>query len=246
MRGTGMTYKTAANFAVYPTNRVSDVETFAKTLKLNLDHKFVLTKNESFVGRAARMPFAIPAEGMTVREALTKFIDLTGAVTKKMLKELAPLCSSAEERDKFLQAAKIGSSPIYDTEFIERKVGLIDLVEEYPSLVDNLTLEILLQKCTVIMPRYYTIASSSLAHPEEVAIAVSLTVMDLPEKRTRHGLTSAYLNDIFDHYSKEGSQLKFTAKSFIKDSHFDMPEDFKTPIVMVGPGTGVVPFIGFI
>jgi len=36
------------------------------------------------------------------------------------------------------------------------------------------------------------------------------------------------------------------ANVFVKDSMFHIPTDMSTPLVMVGPGTGVVPFIGII
>ena len=66
---------------------------------MNLDQKFSLIKNKDFTGRVPSYPFPIPATGITVRDALTHFIDLTGAVTKKMLKEVANL-ANAEEKAK--------------------------------------------------------------------------------------------------------------------------------------------------
>jgi sulfite reductase alpha subunit-like flavoprotein len=48
------------------------------------------------------------------------------------------------------------------------------------------------------MPRYYTIASSNLKYPEEVKIAISLTKDILPSGELRYGLTSKYINDIYE------------------------------------------------
>lgn len=139
--------------------------------------------------------------------------------------------------------AKLGNNKMYEDLFISKNIGLIDLVDLYPSIKENLSLEFLLQKCTTIMPRYYTIASSSLAHPEEVTIAVSMSILDLPDNQTRDGLTSGFLRNVFQTWS---SDAVVTAKSFIKDSNFVMPASTETPLVMVGPGTGIVPFVGFI
>ena len=93
LKGTGLTYKTAANFAIYPTNKVSDVEEFAKQHGLDLNKSFTFTKNFAYRGRPPKMPFPTGNE-ITVREALTKFVDLTGAMTKKTLTALIPLCES--------------------------------------------------------------------------------------------------------------------------------------------------------
>ena len=67
-----------------------------------------------------------------------------------------------------------------------------------PSL--KLTANFIFQKCPLIMPRYYTIASSSLAHPEELTIAVSLSRYDVTvgeSKIKRDGLVSGFLERIF-------------------------------------------------
>ena len=119
------------------------------------------------------------------------------------------------------------------------------MIEEYPSLKDGLTLDFLLQKCTTIMPRYYTIASSSLAYPEELHIAISMSLWTMPDKTTRYGMASEFVKDLFKQM-QENKEQTWTVKSFIKDSNFVMPASTETPIVCVGPGTGVVPFIGFL
>jgi cytochrome P450/NADPH-cytochrome P450 reductase len=84
------------------------------------------------------------------------------------------------------------SSSKYDEEVIKKKMGLLDLVKKIPEL--KLTLEVIIQKCQTIMPRYYTIASSSLAHPNEVAIAISLSNFKTFYGGNRSGLTSLYLD----------------------------------------------------
>lgn len=91
------------------------------------------------------------------------------------------------------------------------------------------------------MPRYYTIASSSKMFPDDLKIGVSLTTAVLPSGKTKMGLTSQFLDKI---YADFGAQ-KVVCRAFVKDSMFDMPAEESTPMIMVGPGTGVVPFIGF-
>ena len=64
-----------------------------------------------------------------------------------------------------------------------------------PSL--QLKPQFIFQKCPSIMPRFYTIASSSLAHPTEISLAISLSTFETAFGKKRDGLVSGYLNDIF-------------------------------------------------
>ena len=121
----------------------------------------------------------------------------------------------------------------------------MDMKDLLPSL--KITPEVLFMKCQLIMPRYYTIASSSLMHPEDLHIAISLSTIDakVGEKTTqREGLVSGYLNDLWKKW-QAGDKVALSCKAFVKDSNFTMPASLDTPMIMVGPGTGVVPFIGF-
>jgi NADPH-ferrihemoprotein reductase len=103
-----------------------------------------------------------------------------------------------------------------------------------------MTLDILFNKCEKIKPRLYTIASSAKMHPQDLHIAVSLSADKLPNGKTKMGVTSAFLD-----LSRKTGQMA-TARIFTRDSSFIMPKDPKIPFIMCGPGTGVVPFLGFI
>lgn len=97
--------------------------------------------------------------------------------------------------------------------------------------------EFLIQKCDTIMPRYYTIASSSVVLPDQIRIAISLSTYKTFDGSDKLGLTSKFLKEMM----KEG--VPKNARIFVKNSNFDMNNN--VPLLMVGPGTGIVPFIAF-
>lgn len=98
LEGTDLSYKTAGNLAIYAENSKEFVEKFAKILSLDLNAKFVIESNEEYTGKKERMP--LPYGVYTIREALTKFIDLTSPLSKKTLKEFATKLESQKEREE--------------------------------------------------------------------------------------------------------------------------------------------------
>lgn len=135
-----------------------------------------------------------------------------------------------------------GSKADYQEQILEKCVGLVDLKDMFKSLV--LTLDVLVNKCEMIRPRYYTIASSSLFAPRHLTVALSVEKFNGPDGQ-RTGLVSKYLQDLMN----QKSDTSLVCKIFVKDSSFSMPDSKLNPappMLMVGPGTGVVPFIGFL
>jgi len=89
-----------------------------------------------------------------------------------------------------------------------------------------------------LQPRLYSIASSLKANPESVHLTVA-TVRYESHGRKRGGVASTFLADRWAG-GKTAGVFIHTAK------HFRLPEDPNTPIIMVGPGTGVAPFRAYI
>jgi sulfite reductase (NADPH) flavoprotein alpha-component len=87
-------------------------------------------------------------------------------------------------------------------------------------------------------PRLYSIASSPKAHPGEVHLCVGV-VREHVGGRLRRGVASTHL--------AERVPLGTTVPVYIQPSaHFGVPETPGTPLVMVGPGTGIAPFRAFL
>lgn len=110
---------------------------------------------------------------------------------------------------------------------------LADLVTNYPVDITPFQLVELLRPIT---PRLYSIASSQA----EVEAEVHLTVALVEEERdgvTRFGGASQFLAT-----AKEGSEVKVYVEP---NNHFRLPENPETPVIMIGPGTGVAPFRAF-
>jgi sulfite reductase (NADPH) flavoprotein alpha-component len=112
---------------------------------------------------------------------------------------------------------------------------LLDLLEAFPSARPSLGE--LTKSLPPLKPRLYSIASSHARVPGEVHLCVSVVADDL-RGRTRRGVTSGFLG--FD-------ALAFgPIEASIQTSHFRLPEDPKTPVIMCGPGTGIAPFRAFL
>ena len=113
---------------------------------------------------------------------------------------------------------------------------VVDLLRRCPGAVaDARTLVSILPP---LAPRLYSISSSLLAFPDEVHLTVA-TVRFEAEGRERGGIASTYFADLLG-----GDDA---APVYVhRNSRFRLPEDPGTPIVMIGPGTGVAPFRAFL
>jgi len=112
---------------------------------------------------------------------------------------------------------------------------LVDLFEAFP---EKLTAEQLLKLLRPLPGRLYSVASSPKAHPGEAHLLVG-AVRWTSHGRARNGVTSTYLAD----RCKVGTKARIYVKA---NKHFGLPADGERPIIMIGAGTGVAPYRGFI
>jgi len=89
-----------------------------------------------------------------------------------------------------------------------------------------------------LQPRLYSISSSPLAHPDQIHLTVSVVRYDSRAGRARKGVCSSYLAD---------ATPSAPVAAYVKTAaSFRPPADPDTPMVMIGPGTGIAPFRGFL
>ena len=111
---------------------------------------------------------------------------------------------------------------------------LIDLFLEFPQ--SGISAQDFVGLLRPMPPRLYSIASSLSAHSEEVHLTVAVVRYE-GNGRKRKGVCSSYLAE------RVGQSVPCYLHP---NKNFKLPEDSSTPIIMVGPGTGIAPFRAFI
>ena len=112
---------------------------------------------------------------------------------------------------------------------------MIDPLLDHPAA--RFTPEEFVKLLRKLQPRLYSIASSQKAHPDAVHLTVAAVRYE-SHGRKREGVCSTFLADRAD--DADVPVFVHTAK------HFRVPEELSTPVIMVGPGTGIAPFMAFL
>ena len=163
---------------------------------------------------------------LSLSEALQHHIELTQNTTP-IIEKYAGLC-----RDEQLTGLLADKSAL---QHYAQTVPFVDMVRRAPTELDAQQLVDLLRPLT---PRLYSIASSQAETESEVHITVGVVRYDI-DGRPRSGGASGYLADRLE----EDGELKV----FIEhNDNFRLPANPETPVIMIGPGTGIAPFRAFI
>lgn len=113
---------------------------------------------------------------------------------------------------------------------------IVDAINDFAS--SGLAAADLVSIFRKLPPRLYSIASSPLAHPGEVHLTVA-SVRYHAHGNHRKGVASTYLADLVE----KGAQVPVYTH---QNKNFRLPASSDTPVIMVGPGTGVAPFRAFV
>ncbi|WP_338433589.1 assimilatory sulfite reductase (NADPH) flavoprotein subunit [Bacillus licheniformis] len=167
-------------------------------------------------------------ENLSLKEALTSYYEIT-VLTKKFIQQAAEII----ENEKLRELAAPENADQLKAYIAGR--DLIDFVRDFgPIAAAPQEFVSILRK---IPPRLYSIASSFAANPDEVHLTIG-AVRYNAHGRDRKGVCSVLC--------AERLQPGDTLPVFIQpNKNFKLPENPETPIIMVGPGTGVAPFRSF-
>jgi sulfite reductase (NADPH) flavoprotein alpha-component len=167
--------------------------------------------------------------GKTLREVLLDEVSLAPA--PDTLFELISFITGGAQREKARALAQ-GEDPDGDAATLDVMAALQKFsgVRPHP--------EAFVEALEPLQPRLYSISSSHNATPGKLSLTVDC-VRYVIGKRKRLGLASTFLAERV----KPGDQLMV----YVQKAHgFALPQDPKTPIIMIGPGTGIAPFRAFL
>lgn len=232
IQGANITYEAGDHLGVFAANPESRIRAYIQQLRLTEDKLNQVVQLRSIERRNLILP-----KKMTLRTVFKYFLDLGSAPRKQFLKGMALYASDPAERKRL---ELLGSNSEEGKEAFKdfvRHNGLtpLDILQQFPSL--NPPLDHFIELMTTIKPRYYSIASSSQLFPNAIHIVVAVMNFECPSGRISHGLCSNFLCSL-----NEGEY----APIFVRKSKFHLPEDLSKPVIMVGPGTGLAPFVGFV
>ncbi|WP_231873243.1 MULTISPECIES: bifunctional nitrate reductase/sulfite reductase flavoprotein subunit alpha [Kitasatospora] len=184
----------------------------------------------SVTGLSGDHAVTLPGHGdLPLREALARHLDIT-RVGPKLLRFTAERTRDARELRALLRADNTDALARWTwgrqavdvaAEFAVR-AGAQDWVEVFGRL----------------QPRQYSICSSPLTDPRQVSLTVSVVRWDSLKGQPRGGVCSTHLAD-----AEPGAAVPVQLRHA---PHFRPPADPATRMIMVGPGTGVAPFLGFL
>eukprot|EP01112_Ceratiomyxa_fruticulosa_P022617 TRINITY_DN8344_c0_g2_i1.p1 TRINITY_DN8344_c0_g2~~TRINITY_DN8344_c0_g2_i1.p1 ORF type:complete len:649 (-),score=168.84 TRINITY_DN8344_c0_g2_i1:136-2082(-) len=237
LEDSGLTFTVGDALAIYPTNSLEEVDQ-------------ILMYLASDANTASQMKINTPSwhyieEGqeekstqMLLRDALAKCYDLHN-LKPELLQLIRDKTKNKNDKTVLtdLLAEGTGKSNTGLQDYLY-KHHLVDVFSQFKDAIPSIPLDDLLSRLSRLLPRYYSISSSLKAHPTKVSITVAVVRYTLHGSK-RVGVTSTFLSDRVS----EGERIPIFVNN---NPDFRLPTDAQTPIVMVGPGTGLAPFRAFL
>ncbi|KAK4251552.1 hypothetical protein C7999DRAFT_27968 [Corynascus novoguineensis] len=256
--GSNLTYQTGDHIAVWPTNAGEEVDRFLDIFGLTEKRHNVISVKA--LEPTAKVPFPTP----TTYDAIARYhMEICAPISRQFL---ATLAAFAPDEESKAEMTKLGS----DKDYFHSKVNahylniarLLATVSKGKKWI-NVPFSALIEGITKLQPRYYSISSSSLEQPKKISITAVVESQNLPGRGDPfRGVATNYLLALKEKQNGDPNPSPFGLSYeimgprnrydgihvpvHVRHSNFKLPSDPTKPVVMVGPGTGVAPFRGFV
>ena len=253
-----LSYQTGDHIAVWPTNAGKEVDRFLKVLGLlEKRHTVISVKG---LDPTARVPFPSPT---TYDAAVRYHMEICAPVSRQFVSSLAPF---APDENSKKEMTRMGEDKDYFKDKVSNHyLNIAQLLERLDSAKPwtSVPFSIMIEGLQKIQPRYYSISSSSMVQPKKISITAVVEEIRVPgSDNIVKGVTTNYLLALKQKqhgdpnpdphgltYAITGPRNKYDGihvPVHVRHSNFKLPSDPSKPIIMVGPGSGVAPFRGFV
>uniref|UniRef100_A0A8C9TV26 NADPH-dependent diflavin oxidoreductase 1 n=1 Tax=Scleropages formosus TaxID=113540 RepID=A0A8C9TV26_SCLFO len=216
---------------IRPKNAPDDVEQLCNLLRLDPERQFNLRPTD---GAAAPVPARLPRP-CTIRQLVESFLDIASVPRRSFFELLMSFATNELEAEKLAEFSSAqGQEELYSYCNRPRRTALegVWLCRLWwLGIVDYL-----LDLFPEIQPRSFSIASSLLAHPNRIQILLAVVRYKTRLQKPRKGLCSTWLASL------DPTQGQVSVPLWVKKGGLRFPSGTDTPVIMVGPGTGVAPF----
>lgn len=250
INGTRLKYEAGDHVAVYPSNDDAIVNRIGELLNVDLDEIVSLVNVDEDAQK--KNPFPCPC---SYRTALKYYLDISSLPNTQILKEIAQYATDENEKalltlmGSYSEEGKIK----YKEWVLDSFRSIVPILEDLPSLKPPL--DHLCEILPRLHPRYYSISSSPKVYPTCVHITAVIVHYETPTSRIAKGVTTNCFKQlhlkyealgVLEHEKENGCHIPERFPIYIRKSNFRLPFKFQTPIIMIGPGTGLAPFRGFV
>ncbi|KAF9426910.1 hypothetical protein BGZ94_005810 [Podila epigama] len=193
-----------------------------------------------------------PIQSATLLDIFRYAVDLTTAVKKSTLRLYGEHAADLAEKQKLMFMASKQGAEVFNL-FRAQGATLLDILTTFPSV--KIPIVRVIETLPPLLPRYYSITNSPLAKNghRRWSCAFNVVEYEQPVGVKRRGVCTPWLDDLsgrvaFGQKAGNNQWKDVRVPMFVKpnETKFNLPADTTKPVIMIGPGTGVAPFMGFL
>ncbi|RVE65475.1 hypothetical protein OJAV_G00116890 [Oryzias javanicus] len=229
---TGSSIRFAAGDVVMmrPRNAAEDVQQFCQLLGLDPEDAFLLQPTNN-----TPVPARLP-QPCSVHHLVESYLDIAAVPRRSFFELLATFATNELERDKLVEFSSAAGQEELNSYCNRPRRTALEVLTDFPHTTAELKVDYLLDLFPEIQPRSFSIASSLKAHPHRLQILVAVVRYKTKLHKWRRGLCSTWLASL------DPTKEEVCVPLWVKTGSLRFPADSDTPVIMVGPGTGVAPF----
>ncbi|KRX10271.1 Riboflavin synthase-like beta-barrel [Pseudocohnilembus persalinus] len=229
-----ISYQPGDVLAIHPQNQLQLCLNLAQVLNLDLSQCIEITVNPEHKS-VFKNPFP---RYVNIYDLFHSWLDISGCPSRYFLKLLSFYTSNQMQTEKLQEMSQKTQESLEEFEqyVLKEKRNIYEILFDFNSY-SQFPLEYLLESVQLLVPRRYSISSCQLKSKNNLSITVGLVKYKTDFNRQIFGTCSLFLKNIEINQRVLLQVIKGTMQ---------FPQDITTPVIMVGPGTGIAPFMSFI